>query len=249
MSKWSNIASKGALAASICLILTWNSFAGFSEVRERTKVIFKEKEPLGDRSNIALSFVEERLGAGAIVQVYPWPDTPRPGMTDLQGADSSKYALEVRLKHDAWSGTAICLASTADLTPYYDEGALEVWIKGTKGSEIFDVTLLDNGVNSDGHPQRVYMSTRSYTVINNKTWTQLYVPLSDLGGVGSYWSETENKRISNRFNWEGVNCFGIDIEKNRFDSFNVYVDNVRVLKKVPARDNAGVEYPFVNKGY
>lgn len=249
MSPWSNITAKGAIIASLCLSFTWTSFAGFNDVRERTQEIFKEKEPPEDRSNIALSFVEERLGAGAYATVYPWPETPRPGMTDLEGADSSFYALEVRLKHDAWSGTAICLSSMVDLSPYYEEGALEIWVKGTKGNEVFDVTLLDNGINSDGFPQRVYMSTRSYTVVSKDNWTQLYVPLADLGGVGSYWSETEGKRISNPFNWSGVNCFGIDIEKNRFDSFRVYVDNVRVLKKVPPRDNAGVEYPFSNEGY
>ena len=68
--------------------------------------------------------------------------------------------------------------------------------------------------------------------------------------VYSYWSDALNKRVSAPFNWKGIRCLGMDIDKNRFTSFKVYVDDIRIVKKVPKGLGGGGDgYPFKNEGF
>ncbi len=225
-------------------------FAGLKQVRERSApVLAAPKERTGD-DNVVLELVGEGIVKGGAVYVYPYPKTPKPQVTDSQG-DDSEYSLDLILSSDAWSGAQVCLSGTTDLSPYYEQGAITMAVKGTRGGEIFSFSMMDNGLFSDGHWQQAWppASTRSYGIVGKDQWMHLTVPLKDFGGVGSYWSDALNKRVSSPFNWKGVTCLGMDIEKNRFPSFEVFVDNIRIVKKATIERSGGEGYPFKNDGY
>ncbi len=242
---------RGTLLVAIAVAVT-TSFASFDHVRQRSEQL---KKPIPQRptdENIVLEFIGEGIVSGGAVYVYPWPKTPRPQITDEVGYKSD-YSLEMILSADAWSGAQVCLSGAVDLSPYFEEGAITMAVRGVRGGEIFSFSLMDDGLYSDGHLQQAWppASTRSYGIIEKGEWLELTMPLKDFGGVGSYWSDALNKRVSAPFNWKGVRCLGMDIDKNRFPSFKVYVDNVRILKKMPPgmTGGGGDGYPFKNEGY
>jgi hypothetical protein len=228
-----------------------SSFAGFDQVRSRSESVLKPIPQRPDNDNVVLELVGEGIVRGGAMYVYPWPQTPKPQVTDAV-AHTGDYSLEMVLTANAWSGAQICLSSAIDLTPYFEDGGLTMAVRGTKGGEIFSFSLMDDGLNSDGHLQQAWppASTRSYGIMSKDEWFELTVPLRDFGGVGSYWSDALNKRVSAPFNWKGIRCLGMDIDKNRFTSFKVYVDDIRIVKKVPKGLGGGGDgYPFKNEGF
>jgi hypothetical protein len=238
------------LGAGLSSLLVSNSFAGFKEISTRNAKKFEivRIETPKDAENVILSFVEEIMNPGTYATVYPWPLAPRPAMSDLDGYESS-YSLEVELKADAWSGGALCLSNGIDLTDYYKTGALEFSVKGTLNKEVFEVGLLDNGKNSSGNPLRVYANSRSYSIVSNKKWTKITVPLANLGKVGSYWDDEAGARLSYPFNWNATSCFSFDLFKNQFPSFNIFFDNVRLVKTYESTGPKVEGYKLYNEGY
>ncbi|MDB5105255.1 MAG: cellulose-binding domain protein [Fibrobacteres bacterium] len=225
--------------------------SSYSEMRERSRKVLNFRPKIKTRRpNIAAEFVGESVIPGA--QIWAYPDGggyPAPAITDFQAQDG-KYSLEVSLKADAYAGGAICSPSPLDFSAYLETGALEFWIKGDQGKEVFSIGLLDNGNNPMGRPLQVSVSSRSYSKVLNNEWRRIRVPLKAFGGRGSYWSEEVNARIFSTLNWSAISCFSFDIDKERFKTFKVWMDNVVVYKKAP-KDNtpAGEEYSISNEDF
>ena len=225
--------------------------SGFDKLRNRSnKVLNFRPKVKTRRENIAAEFVGENTLAGA--QIWAYPDGggyPMPAITDAQAHDG-QFSLEVNLKPDAYSGGAVCSASPLDFSHILETGALELWIKGKEGKEVFSIGLLDNGNNPAGRPLQVWVSSRSYSKVMNNEWRRIRIPLKAFGGRGSYWSEEVNARISNTLNWTSISCFSFDIDKERFKSFKVWMDNVVVYKKTPKESGAvGAEYTVSNEDF
>jgi hypothetical protein len=225
--------------------------SSFSQLRDRSRAVLNFKPKVKYRNpNLAAQFVGEATVAGA--QIWAYPDGsgyPMPAMTDAQ-AKEGKYALEVNLKPDAYAGGAVCSPSPLDLTPYIDKGALELWVKGAEGKEVFSIGLLDNGNNPVGRPLQVWVSSRSYGRVMKDEWRKIVIPLKAFGARGSYWSEEINARVFNALNWSAISCFSFDIDKERFKSFKVWMDEVLVSKRAP-KNAAGVGegYKYSNEDF
>jgi hypothetical protein len=225
--------------------------SGFEEMRKRSSPVldWKKKVRLKD-PNVAAQFVGEVMVPGGYTWMYPaGSGYPVPSMTDKQAHDS-RFSLEVHLKHDAWSGGAVCSPTPFDLAPYLETAVLEIWARGAEGKEVFGIALLDNGNNGAGRPLQVTVNSRSFTKVLNSEWKKIQVPLRAFGSRGSYWSEELNARVSNAFNWSQVNCLSFDIDKERFKSFRVYIDDAVIFKKAPGGAAAGgAGYTFSNEDF
>ena len=226
--------------------------SGFDKLRSRSNKVlaFRPKVKIR-RENIAAEFVGETTLPGA--QIWAYPDGggyPMPALTDAQAHDG-QFSLEVNLKPDAYSGGAVCSPSPLDFSKILETGMLEFWVKGDQGKEVFSIGLLDNGNNPAGRPLQVWVSSRSYSKVMNNEWRRVRIPLKAFGGRGSYWSEEVNARISNTLNWSSISCFSFDIDKERFKSFKVWMDNVVVYKKAPkdAGAGGGNEYAVSNENF
>ena len=128
------------------------SFAGFDQVRNRSAEVLKPIPQKPTDDNVVLEFVGEGIARGGAMYVYPWPQTPKPQVTDAM-AHTGDYSVEMILTASAWSGAQVCLSGAVDLSPYFEEGGLTMAVHGTKGGEIFSFSLMDDGLNSDGHLQ------------------------------------------------------------------------------------------------
>lgn len=225
--------------------------SGFQEMRKRSASVlnWKKKVRLKD-PNVAAQFIGEVMVPGGYTWMYPaGSGYPVPSMTDKQAHDS-RFSLEVHLKHDAWSGGAVCSPAPFDLAPFMETAVLEIWARGAEGKEVFSIALLDNGNNGAGRPLQVTVNSRSFTKVLNSEWKKIQVPLRAFGTRGSYWSEEVNARVSNAFNWSQVNCLSFDIDKERFKSFRVYIDDAVVFKKAPGGASAGGSgYAFSNEDF
>ncbi|GEM_PF-5958126 len=225
--------------------------SSYSKLRDRSKGVLNFRAKVKSRRpNIAAEFVGESVIPGA--QIWAYPDGggyPAPAITDAQAHDG-KFSLEVNLKPDAYAGGAVCSPSPLDISPYYETGALEFWIKGDAGQEVFAIGLLDNGNNPMGRPLQVSVSSRSYSKVVKDGWRRIRVPLKSFGGRGSFWSEEVNARIFSTLNWSAISCFSFDIDKERFKSFKIWMDNVVVYKRAP-KDScpAGAEYSVSNEDF
>lgn len=225
--------------------------SGFQEMRNRSASVlnFRKKVRLRD-PNVAVAFVGETMVPGAQVWMYPaGSGFPLPSMSDKQARDS-RFALEVTLKADAYSGGAVCSPSPIDLSQHLQTGMLEVWVKGAEGKEVFSLGLLDNGNNGAGRPLQVWVSSRSHAKVLKDEWKKIQVPVRAFGVRGSYWSEEINARVFNTFNWSQVSCLTFDIDKERHKSFRVFIDDAVVYKKAPGTAPAGGDgYAFSNEDF
>jgi hypothetical protein len=222
----------------------------FEAIRQRSRAVLEFRPSVRARDpNVLAEFAGERLVPGAHVWMYPaGSGYPPPAMTDAQ-AHEGRFSLEVALKADAYSGGAVCSQSPLDLTPFMERGALEVWMKGAEGGEVFSIGLLDNGNNPLGRPLQIWVNSRSYAKVRGDSWTRVVVPLKVFGGRGSSWSEEQNARISGEMNWASISCFSVDIDKERHKRFKVWLDNARVLKVGPPSQAGGSGYPLSNEDF
>jgi hypothetical protein len=225
--------------------------SSFSQLRNRSRAVLNFKPKVKLRNpNIAAQFVGETPVAGA--QIWAYPDGsgyPLPAITDAQ-AKEGKFSLEVNLKPDAYAGGAVCSPSPLDLSAYLEKGALELWVKGAEGKEVFSIGLLDNGNNPVGRPLQVWVSSRSYGRVTKDEWRRILIPLKAFGARGSYWSEEVNARIFNSLNWSAISCFSFDIDKERFKSFKVWMDEVMVYKRAPKNaSGTGEGYQLTNEDF
>ena len=149
---------KSALAA---MLLASSSFAGygFSDYRDRDQSHFVMKDPKPfrpDKEVVTVVMREAIPRGGGYTYQYP-RENPEPVLTDKYAMEGA-LSMEIELIASDYSGVAICIAGSVDLTPYLEEGVLEFWLKGAQGGENALFVLVDDGVKSNGESLQVRAS-------------------------------------------------------------------------------------------
>ena len=133
------------------LLLASFSFASFSDYRDRDNARFvtREAKPFRPDKDVVSVVMREAIPRGG-GYTYQYPrENPEPILTDKYAMEGA-LSMEIELIASDYSGVAICIAGSVDLTPYFEEGVLEFWIKGEKGGENALFVLVDDGVKSNG---------------------------------------------------------------------------------------------------
>jgi len=176
---------------------------------------------------------------------YQYPrENPEPFMTDKFSKEGA-LSMEIELIASDYSGVAICIAGSEDLTPYYEEGVLEFWIKGEKGGEKALFVLVDDGVKSNGESFQVKMRSTSLGEITTD-WKRFSIPLKLYGTDGVYWDSKNQREVIGKFAWTNFKGFRVEVRKDENTSFKVWVDDV-VIKKVGQEYQGPSGYPFRNE--
>ncbi|MBD3418514.1 MAG: carbohydrate-binding protein [Chitinivibrionales bacterium] len=200
------------------------------EIRPLVSTETEADTTLSSRQNdrLVFRFFDEDFISGGYA--YWYPDASKVFIPEESGKNG-EVALKFQLEANDYSGGSVCLWNLLyDISPYYAGGALQFWIKGKQGGEIAWVALVDEE-NSDGKKTVVRLPLSDYGGITNK-WTSISIPLSDFGARGVYWDPKKKVEIANRFDWEKVTEFRIEIKKADNKSFDVWVDDIFVVRDV-----------------
>ncbi len=171
---------------------------------------------------------------------YTYPDASKIHIPEESGHDS-EVSLLFELEAGEYSGGSVCLYNLLyDMTPYYDKGALEFWIKGENGGEIAWAALVDDE-NRDGKKSVVRLPLQNYGGIS-KEWRKVSIPLHDFGKRGVFWDAKKRIEVPYAFDWNAVAEFRIEIKKAENPSFRVYVDDIFIRSNVfEAKEEAPVD--------
>jgi hypothetical protein len=184
-------------------------------------------------------FFDEDFVAGGYE--YWYPDRSKVFIPEESGKNG-EVALQFDLAADDYSGGSVCLYNLLyDMRPYYDAGALQFWIKGSRGGESARAALVDDE-NSDGKKTVVRLPINDYGGITDE-WTHVSIPLADFGARGVFWDPKKNVELPEPFQWGKVAEFRIEIKKGDNETFRVWVDDIFVLRDVfEPREQSDEEY-------
>ena len=177
---------------------------------------------------VVFRFFDEEFVSGGFQYVYP--EASRVFIPEESGHES-EVSLQFDLEPADYSGGAVCLYNLLyDITPYYAAGALEFWIKGNEGGEIAWIALVDDE-KADGKKTVVRVPCNNYGGIT-KEWHQVSIPLADFGKRGVYWDEKKRVEVPNKFDWDQVAEFRMEIKKGDNKKFRAWVDDIFICKDV-----------------
>lgn len=235
------------LSALSVLALASTAMADFSDYRDRDSSRFAAKvaKPFHQDKEVAVIVMREGIPRGG-GYTYQYPrENPAPFMTDAAGSKQGDLAMEIELIASDYSGVAICIAGSSDLTPYLEDGVLEFWIKGNVGGEKALFVLVDDGVKSNGEAFQVKLSSTSYGELTTD-WKKFSIPLKTFGETGVYWDLKNKKDVFGKFAWTNFKGFRLEVRKDVNTAFKVWVDDV-VIKKVGQEYQGPSGYPFRNE--
>lgn len=224
-----------------------SAFAAFSDYRDRYEDRFavKEVKPFRQGADVVSVVMREGIPRGG-GYVYQYPrENPEPKMTDVAGSKEGDLAMEIELIADDYSGVAICIAGSVDLTPYLEEGVLEFWIKGNAGEENALFVLLDDGVKSNGESLQVKLRSKSFGEIT-KEWKHFSIPLKSFGMTGLYWDAKNTRDVMLPFAWSNFKGFRLEVRKGENEAFKVWIDDI-VIRKYGQEYQGPSGYPFRNE--
>ena len=228
------------------LFLFFNdAFAAFDTYRNRDSERFlkKEAKPFhADRDVVVVIMRESIPRGGGYTYQYP-RENPEPRFTDKYAMEGD-LSMEIELIASDYSGVAICIAGSKDVTPYLEEGVLEFWIKGAQGGEVAQYVLLDDGVKSNGESLQVKIGSKSFGDITTE-WQKISIPLRLFGNMGVYWDSKNRREVFMPFSWANVKGFRIEVRKDENQAFKVWIDDI-VIKKVGEEYKGPEGYPFRN---
>jgi hypothetical protein len=177
---------------------------------------------------VVFRFFDEDFVSGGYQYIYP--EASRVFIPEESGHES-EVALQFDLEPGEYSGGAVCLYNLLyDMTPYYATGALEFWIKGNVGGEIAQIALVDDE-KADGKKTVVRVLLGNYGGIT-KDWRHVSIPLADFGKRGVYWDEKKRVEVPNKFDWDQVAEFRMEIRKGDNKKFRAWVDDIFICKDV-----------------
>jgi len=233
--------------ASIAVLLLFftNSGAAFSDYRDRDSERFSKKsvKPFRTDQDVAVIIMRESIPRGG-GYTYQYPrENPEPFLTD-KFAMEGDLSMEIELIASDYSGVAICIAGSADIIPYMEEGVLQFWIKGDKGGEIAQYVLVDDGVKSNGESLQVKIGSKSFGDITTE-WQRISIPLKLFGEMGVYWDAKNQREVFMPFSWGNIKGFRIEVRKDDNKEFKVWLDDI-VIKKVGDEFEGPAGYPFRN---
>ncbi|MCQ2121428.1 MAG: sugar-binding protein [Fibrobacter sp.] len=236
----------GLVGIAVLSLMT-ASFASFSDYRDRdaSHFIVKEVKPFHSDADVVSVVMREGIPRGG-GYTYQYPrENPEPFMTDVAGSKEGDLAMQIELIADDYSGVAICVAGSVDLTPYLEEGVLEFWIKGEKGEENALFVLVDDGVKSNGESLQVKLRSKSFGEIT-KEWKHFSIPLKNFGMTGLYWDAKNTRDVMLPFAWSNFKGFRLEVRKGENESFKVWMDDI-VIKKHGEAYQGPSGYPFRNE--
>ncbi|MFA6341228.1 MAG: carbohydrate binding domain-containing protein [Fibrobacteraceae bacterium] len=234
------------IVASV-LVLALTASASFSDYRDRdtSRFVLKDVKAFRQNSDIASIVMREGIPRGG-GYTYQYPrENPAPFMTDIAGAKQGDLAMQIELIASDYSGVAICIAGSVDLTPYYEDGVLDFWIKGNQGGENALFVLVDDGVKSNGESFQVKLRSKSFGEVT-KDWKHFSIPLKSFGITGVYWDAKNTREVMGPFAWSNFKGFRLEVRKDENTAFKVWVDDV-VIKKVGQEYQGPSGYPFRNE--
>ncbi|MFP4164134.1 MAG: carbohydrate binding domain-containing protein [Chitinispirillaceae bacterium] len=193
----------------------------------------------GGKEEVVYKFFDEDYVSGGYDYVYP--DESKVFIPEESGKNG-EVALQFDLIADDFSGGSVCLWNLLyDMTPYYAAGALEFWIKGKNGGEIAWAALVDDE-NTDGKKTVVRLPINDYGGIKDE-WTKISIPLADFGQRGVFWDPKKKVEEPERFQWDKVAEFRLEIKKNDNEEFTAWVDDIFIVaNKYEPRETKKVTY-------
>ena len=131
---------KCALAA---MLLASSSFAGygFSDYRDRdqSRFVMKDPKPFRPDKEVVTVVMREAIPRGG-GYTYQYPrENPEPVLTDKYAMEGA-LSMEIELIASDYSGVAICIAGSVDLTPYLDKGYAIAPDQANARVVVFDAT-------------------------------------------------------------------------------------------------------------
>ncbi|NLB64263.1 MAG: sugar-binding protein [Fibrobacter sp.] len=238
-----NFISRGIL---LSLVFTVSASAGFDSYRNRDaqRFVVPERKPFKVDQDVVSVVMREGIPRGG-GYTYQYPrENPEPFMTDAHAVEGD-LSMEIELIANDYSGVAICIAGSEDLTPYMEEGVLEFWIKGNKGGENALFVLLDDGVLSNGEPLQVKLRSKSFGEITTE-WQKYIIPLKLFGETGVYWDVKNQKDVLLPFAWHRFKGFRLEVRADENEEFKVWIDDI-VIKKIGPEYEGPAGYPFRNE--
>ena len=229
----------------VLFLCTSSVFAAFNDYRNRDSERFLPKivKPFHADQDVVTIVMREGIPRGG-GYTYQYPrENPEPKMTDKYAMEGD-LSMEIELVASDYSGVAICIAGSADLTPYMDEGVLQFWIKGDKGGEIAQYVLVDDGVKSNGESLQVKIGSKSFGDITTE-WQKISVPLKIFGETGVYWDAKNQREVMMPFSWNNFKGFRIEVRKDENQAFKVWLDDI-IIKKTGEEYQGPAGYPFRN---
>jgi hypothetical protein len=219
---------KIALLATVALCILVSNCG--IQLRPLSSTLGKETtvkaEPKNDK--VVFRFFDEEFVAGGYP--YNYPEASKVFIPEQSGHES-EVAVEFDLEPGEYSGGAVCLWNLLyDARPFLATGALEFWIKGSKGGEIAQVSLADDE-KSDGFKTVVRVPLNNYGGITNE-WKHISIPLADFGKRGVYWDEKKRVEVPYKFDWDQLAEFRLECRKGDNTNFKVWVDDIFVCKDV-----------------
>jgi hypothetical protein len=187
------------------------------------------KEQGGSDNVVAVFFKDSYAHHGF---QYAYPDGARVSIARGEKmAHTGKASVQFDLVASDYSGGSVCLnEKTFNIKKYVKKGALRFWVKGAQGGEKAWVALVDDE-KSDGHKTVVRLEIDWFGGISDK-WTLVSIPLKHFGKKGVYWDAKEQREVDDKFDWERVAEFRIEIKKDDNSGFRIWVDDIQVVKSL-----------------
>lgn len=237
----------GLKGCALCtLLLVSFTFASFDDYRDRDMTRFEKKiaKPFRIDKDVVTVVMRESIPRGG-GYTYQYPrENPEPLMTDKYAKEGA-LSMQIELIANDYSGVAICIAGSVDLTPYMEEGVLEFWIHGDKGGENALFVLVDDGVKSNGESLQVKLRSKSLGEITNE-WKHYSIPLKLFGETGVYWDVKNQREVLLPFAWSNFKGFRLEVRKDENTEFKVWIDDI-VIKKTGRPYEGPAGYPFRNE--
>jgi len=233
------------VSLAVLFLFFTNASAAFDTYRNRDSERFLKKsvKPFHSDQDVVVVIMRESIPRGG-GYTYQYPrENPEPKLTDKYAMEGD-LSMEIELVASDYSGVAICIAGSADLTPYMEEGVLEFWIKSAKGGEVAQYVLVDDGVKSGGESLQVKIGSKSFGELTTD-WQRISIPLKLFGTMGVYWDAKNRREVFMPFSWNNVKGFRIEVRKDENQYFKVWIDDI-VIKKVGEEYNGPEGYPFRN---
>jgi len=233
------------VSLAVLFLFFTNASAAFDTYRNRDSERFLKKnvKPFHTDQDVVVVIMRESIPRGG-GYTYQYPrENPEPKLTDKYAMEGD-LSMEIELVASDYSGVAICIAGSADLTPYMDEGVLEFWIKSAKGGEVAQYVLVDDGVKSGGESLQVKIGSKSFGDLTTE-WQRISIPLKLFGNMGVYWDAKNRREVFLPFSWNNVKGFRIEVRKDENQFFKVWIDDI-VIKKAGEEYKGPEGYPFRN---
>jgi hypothetical protein len=216
------------IATAVCIMGAVSAaFPGWLQFKPLKKAESSLQKTSVDPKLVFRFFDEDFISGG---YPYWYPENSKVFIPEESGKNG-EVALEFDLNAGEYSGGSVCLYNMQyDLRPFYSSGALQFWIKGVKGGEIAWAALVDDE-NSDGKKTVVRLPVNNYGGIS-KEWKLISIPLADFGKRGVFWDARKRVEIPERFQWDAVCEFRLEIKKNDNESFKAWVDDIFIMKDI-----------------